>query len=270
MLRLQNLKYFVPNLCTSFSLLLGLASILQSIDGNHELAAWMILWGVLLDKLDGTTARILNASSEVGAQLDSFADFVSFGIAPAFLWYMYLQNSPFVHHGFLMTVCGVFVVSVAFRLARFNVSEPPGGKNFFHGVPTTLMGAFLSAGFLSSQNLLGSNSLLFDSPLLGEEFFSIIPFVIFAGAFAMISSLRIPKLKIRRNLPLNIFQGSNVLFAYIVGPLRLFPEILFLQCSFYIIVGSIWAASSYRKVLESEEDLELLLEDETEEVLSKP
>ena len=268
MFRLQHLKYVIPNLCTSFSLLLGLASVLQSIDGNHDLAAWMILWGVLLDKLDGTTARLLNASSEVGAQLDSFADFVSFGIAPAFLWYMYLQNSPFVHHGFLMTVCGVFVVAVAFRLARFNVSEPPGGKYFFFGIPTTLMGAFLSCGFLASQKLLGTSSLFFTEPLIGEEFFAIIPFVIFAGTFAMISSLRIPKLKIRRNLPLNIFQAANVLFAYIVGPFRLFPEVLFIQCSFYIIVGTIWAATSYRTVLESEEDLESLLDDETEEALS--
>ena len=81
MFRLQHLKYVIPNLCTSFSLLLGLASVLQSIDGNHDLAAWMILWGVLLDKLDGTTARLLHASSEVGAPNSILLQiFVSFGI----------------------------------------------------------------------------------------------------------------------------------------------------------------------------------------------
>ena len=80
---------------------------------NHELLAWMILWGVLLDKLDGTTARLLNASSEVGAQLDSLLILYplvlllhSFGI--------HIYKFPVVHHGFLMTVCGVFVVAVAF------------------------------------------------------------------------------------------------------------------------------------------------------------
>ena len=268
MFRFNNLKYFAPNLCTSFSLLLGLASVLQSVDGHHELAAWMILWGVLLDKLDGTFARLLNASSEVGAQLDSFADFVSFGIAPAFLWYTFLQESTMVHHGFLLTVCGVFVVAVAFRLARFNVSEPPGGKHFFYGVPTTLMGAFLASGFLTSQHLMNNSTIFFNTPPLQEEFYAVIPFVIFAGAFAMISSLRIPKLKVRKNLPLNIFQGGNVLFAYIAGPLRVFPEILFLQCSFYMIIGTIWASSSWKKILESEENLENLLEEETEEILS--
>ena len=75
-----------------------------------------------------------------------------------------------------MTVCGVFVVAVAFRLARFNVSEPPGGKHFFFGIPTTLMGAFLSCGFLASQKLLGTSSLFFSAPLIGEEFFAIITF----------------------------------------------------------------------------------------------
>ena len=109
-----------------------------------------------------------------------------------------------------MTVCGVFVVAVAFRLARFNVSEPPGGKNYFYGIPTTLMGAFLSGGFLASQKLLGTSSIFFREPVLGEEFFSIIPFVIFAGAFAMISSLRIPKLKIRKS---NMFGVKNDMFG---------------------------------------------------------
>ena len=75
---MDKLKYLVPNGFTAFSLLLGLASIVHSVNGHYELAAWMILWGVLLDKLDGTAARIMNASSPFGAQLDSFADFVSF------------------------------------------------------------------------------------------------------------------------------------------------------------------------------------------------
>ena len=57
------------------SLLLGLASIFQATEGKYELAAWMILWAVLLDKLDGASARLLDAGSEFGAQMDSFADF---------------------------------------------------------------------------------------------------------------------------------------------------------------------------------------------------
>ena len=90
---MDKLKYLIPNSCTAFSLVLGLASIVNSMHGNLEMAAWMILWGVLLDKLDGTFARLLNASSPFGAQLDSFADFVSFGMAPAALFYFgFMEN----------------------------------------------------------------------------------------------------------------------------------------------------------------------------------
>ena len=80
-------KYFVPNAFTALSMLFGLASMTMSAAGNFQLAAWMILWGVLLDKLDGTAARLMHASSEFGVQFDSFADFVVFGIAPAGLFY---------------------------------------------------------------------------------------------------------------------------------------------------------------------------------------
>ncbi|MBM75884.1 MAG: hypothetical protein CMK59_10830 [Proteobacteria bacterium] len=226
---MNKLRYLVPNACTSLSLLLGLASVLQSIDGQYELAAWMILWGVLLDKLDGTTARLLNASSKIGAELDSFADFVSFGIAPGFLIYMSQAHNPMVHHGWLVASCGIFIVAVAVRLARFNVSEPPGSDRLFYGVPTTLMGAMLGSGVLTF--------LKYQFP---EEWMAFVPFLMLIGAFAMISSLRIPKLKLRKSLPLNIFQGSNVLFAYIFAPLKMFPQVLFIQAVSYLIIGAVW------------------------------
>ena len=122
---MEKLKYLVPNSCTAFSLVLGLASIVQSTSGNFELAAWMILWGVLLDKLDGTFARLLNASSEFGAQMDSFADFVSFGMAPAALMYWGLSANDMVNQVWLSAGCMVFVVATASRLARFNVASHP-------------------------------------------------------------------------------------------------------------------------------------------------
>jgi len=243
---MSKLRFLVPNACTSFSLLLGLASVLQSIDGHYETAAWMILWGVLLDKLDGTTARLFNASSKIGAELDSFADFVSFGIAPGFLIYMSQSQNPMVHHGWLMASCGIFIVAVAVRLARFNVSEPPGGDHLFFGVPTTLMGAMLGSGMLTY--------LKYPFP---EEWMAFAPFVLLIGAFSMISSLRIPKLKFRKSLPLNVFQGSNVLFAYIFAPLKMFPQVLFIQAVSYLVIGAVWCFLGFGAELEDlqEEDI---------------
>ena len=84
---MKTLRYIVPNSFTALSLVFGLVSIVASSSGNYQLASWLILWGVLLDKLDGASARLLNASSEFGVQFDSFADFVVFGIAPASLIY---------------------------------------------------------------------------------------------------------------------------------------------------------------------------------------
>ena len=225
---MSKLRYLAPNGCTAFSLLLGLASIVESTQGNFKLAAWMILWGVLLDKLDGTFARLLNASSEFGAQMDSFADFVSFGMAPAALLYFGLAENPFVHHGFLIGSCGVFVVAEAARLARFNISEPPYGHMMFYGIPTTLMGALIASGYLT-----------WDKFNLTEEYMTPVPFGLLMLALAMVSNIKLPKLKVRKNMLVNLFLGSNILFAYTMAPLQKHPEVLFGQAAFYMIFGVI-------------------------------
>ena len=72
-------RYIVPNGFTALSMLFGFASIAASAEGSYVIAAWMIVWGVLLDKLDGTAARLLDACSDFGMEFDSFADFVVFG-----------------------------------------------------------------------------------------------------------------------------------------------------------------------------------------------
>ena len=231
---MRKLRYLVPNSFTAMSLLLGLASIFQSTEGKYELAAWMILWAVLLDKLDGASARLLDASSEFGAQMDSFADFVSFGIAPAALLFCGLREAGFsgiVHYGWLMASCGVYVVAVAARLARFNVSEPANGHLMFFGIPTTLMGALVASGYLA-----------WDKLGLGFGLMAPIPFLLLILSIAMVSNVKLPKLKLHKNMYLNAFQMGNVLLAYIIAPLQILPEILFLQAVFYVTVGVIWYA----------------------------
>ncbi len=77
------LRYTVPNSFTALSLLLGVASIVTTQLGDLELAAWIIVWCGLLDVLDGVSARLLKATSNFGAEFDSMADLVAFGVAPA-------------------------------------------------------------------------------------------------------------------------------------------------------------------------------------------
>ena len=230
---LKKLRFLIPNACTSFSLLLGLSSVFCAVKGNYSLAAWMILWSVLLDKLDGTMARAFNACSEFGMQFDSFADFVAFGFAPAALYLCALTDpavaANLVHEKWIMAACGVYVVAVAVRLARFNIVNPPMSNNVFYGMPTTLMGAGLSSWFLTWQK--------FAIPV---EWMSPMPFILLICAFAMISNVLLPKLKLRKSVPLNVFLIVNVSFAYIMAPLQKFPEILFAQAVVYMMVGSIW------------------------------
>lgn len=222
-------KYLIPNGFTALSMLFGLASAAASAHGRYDLAAWMILWGVLLDKLDGTAARLFKASSAFGVQYDSFADFVAFGVAPAALcWFRLKDHAAFTGsmQWVLIGAAGLYVVAVSGRLARFNISDPPGGDRYFYGIPTTLVGA-----------LLGSFYLVWESQGWSEATLLAFPLYLVVGSALMVSSIRLPKLKPRASLAINVFQFANVGLAYVIAPLRLWPEILLGQAVFYLVVG---------------------------------
>jgi CDP-diacylglycerol--serine O-phosphatidyltransferase len=216
------LRYFVPNSFTAASLVLGLASVVMSVRGNFELAAWMVLWGTLLDKADGTLARLFNATSAFGVEFDSFADFVAFGVAPAALVYFRLESR--VSLALLAPAAGLYVVALAVRLARFNITT--GGEKIFTGIPGTMMGAVVAAGFLTATKYR-----------LPDPLFAWFPVLLVVGAFAMVSSINLPKLKAYKSKAFNVFQFSNVAAAYVVGPLMLVPEYLLGLALVYLFGG---------------------------------
>ncbi len=129
--------YFLPNLVTVIALCCGLTSIKYSMDGRWEIAVALLVIAAFLDGIDGRLAKILNASSKFGAELDSLADFANFGIAPAILAYQWsLHNFPIKGVGWAVAL--MFVISMGFRLARFNVIDKDDkieAKNFFAGIP---------------------------------------------------------------------------------------------------------------------------------------
>src|SRR3954470_815813 len=88
----RGLRYMAPNIITLSSMVFGLISLYSAHNHNAPLAAWMIIYAVLTDRLDGLVARALKATSELGMQLDSFADMLNFGIAPAYLVLVYLPS----------------------------------------------------------------------------------------------------------------------------------------------------------------------------------
>jgi len=128
----------IPNLLTTFALCAGLTSIRFSVAGLWELAVTAIVIAAILDFLDGGVARLLKASSPLGAQLDSLSDFVCFGVAPAILLYLWSLNDA-GSLGWLVALA--FSICAAMRLARFNVrlessNLPAWARAYFTGVPS--------------------------------------------------------------------------------------------------------------------------------------
>jgi CDP-diacylglycerol--serine O-phosphatidyltransferase len=136
-LRAQPLIHLVPNMFTVLALCAGLTSIRYALDGRFELAVALVVVAGVLDGLDGRSARLLKISSKLGAQLDSLADFLSFGVAPAMLVYLWsLKAVP----AFGWALALLFATCCAMRLARFNTEleetdRPVWMSRFFTGMP---------------------------------------------------------------------------------------------------------------------------------------
>lgn len=131
------LLHLVPNMLTILGLCAGLTAIRYALDGRYELAVTLIGAAVVLDGLDGRSARMLNLTSKLGAELDSLADFLSFGVAPAILTYLWSLHEV---RGIGWAIAMLFATCCALRLARFNTEleapeRPRWTYSFFTGIP---------------------------------------------------------------------------------------------------------------------------------------
>jgi CDP-diacylglycerol---serine O-phosphatidyltransferase len=134
----------VPSGCTFLALCAGVGSLLASGSGNFLLAAQLVLVSLILDGLDGTLARLLRGQTTFGAELDTFVDMTSFGIAPAVLLFLHPDGLHRVGFWGLMLTF-LFVSSGAARLARFRVVDPFRGQRGFLGLPITTAAGFVAA-----------------------------------------------------------------------------------------------------------------------------
>ena len=170
------------------SLLLGVGSIVTAQMGQLELAGWMIVWCGLLDVLDGLAARLLKATSDFGAEFDSMADLVAFGVAPAMLVLqagMQIGGVEYDTGAFwvLVVSVGVFVLAGAMRLARFNLTTDKPRTGWFAGIPITAAGG----GLLSTGVIL---LVRYEEIATAMPLHAYLPIAMFALALAMISSIR--------------------------------------------------------------------------------
>jgi CDP-diacylglycerol---serine O-phosphatidyltransferase len=204
----------VPNIITLLALCAGLTAIRLAAEGTFEWAVYAIVFAAVLDGIDGRVARLLKGTSRFGAELDSLADFVNFGVAPGVTLYFWSLHEI----GALGWIAAmVFAIAAGLRLARFNVmvddpNRPSWAGNFFVGVPapagaiTVLLPVYL--------HFLGARAPVFAVPLTVAYTLAI--------AFLMVSHLPVfSGKKVGKRVPpdilLPVFVGVVIGFALLVA-----------------------------------------------------
>jgi len=179
------LRLLIPNIITLLALCLGLTAIRFAFEGLIEWAVTLVAAAAVLDGLDGRIARALKGTSRFGAELDSLADFVDFGVAPAIILY-FSGLDQMKGPGWLATM--LFCIACALRLARFNVmiddpESPAWRKNFFVGMPAP---AGAVVGLLPVYlRFLGSGASESSPLLTGLE-------IVYVVAIALLMASRLP------------------------------------------------------------------------------
>ena len=214
----------IPNLFTSLNMFCGFLSIVSASEGNYFYSAWLIITAAIFDALDGLVARLTNSSSELGVELDSLSDIVSFGAAPSFLLYksfFYSMNTWGIIISALPLIAG------GFRLARFNIQLVGFSKSFFLGLPIP-----------SSALTIVSFVLAFYNEGYVKPISDFITPMILVLSFLMVSNIRyetLPKISLNgiKEKPFHflflLIATLLVIFMYMKG--------LFLVFVFMIVIG---------------------------------
>lgn len=214
----------IPNLFTAINMFCGFLSILSASEGNFNYAAWLIFIAAVFDALDGLVARLTNSSSELGVELDSLSDIVSFGAAPSFLLYktfFYSMNT------WGIIISAIPLIAGGFRLARFNIQLVGFSKSFFLGLPIP-----------SSALTIASFVLAFYNDGYPKPISDFIAPMILVLSFLMVSNIRyetLPKISLKsiKEKPFHfiflIIAALLVVFMYKKG--------LFLVFVFMIVIG---------------------------------
>ncbi|NGP86963.1 CDP-diacylglycerol--serine O-phosphatidyltransferase [Fodinibius halophilus] len=222
----------IPSFFTLMNLFCGFLAIISIAEGRLFFGAWLIVFAGLFDALDGFMARLSNATSQFGIELDSISDVVSFGVAPGFLLYAFgLAEMPFV--GIILSalppLCG------AVRLARYNVDvhdsldEKKGRDDFFKGLPIPGQAIMIAAFYLTFYNQIE----IFEGLEYGLNTV-VVPLIVLLS-FLMVSTIPFDKIpsfdkksikKHKVKLSLFIFYGVLILLFQEVGLMIVFSAFI--------------------------------------------
>ena len=203
-------RTILPNMFTLVGVCIGLTSIKFAFYERFGLAIICIIVAGLIDGLDGRIARLIKGTSQVGKELDSLTDVISFGVAPAFIMYFWQLNT-LGRVGWL--ICLVYVICVALRLARFNVNsetQPSWKDNFFEGVPSP------AGGILVLMPLIYSKS---EIQFLNVDFTYFTPILFVLISILLISKLptySFKKIAVPRRLTIFLLFGVVLFFGLLL------------------------------------------------------
>ncbi len=174
-------KRFIPNIFTVFNMFLGFLAIGLLMNGEPVKAGWLVLFAGFFDAIDGKLARLLGIPSKFGTEFDSFADTISFCVAPSLLIYQsYVEGIPPLLAGFISFVPLLFGT---IRLAKFNLDQSDGPKPYYIGLTTPLNALLLFGYMLFSYQLYGHT---------GDPRVALVLAVV--SGFLMVSPVRFSKL----------------------------------------------------------------------------
>jgi CDP-diacylglycerol--serine O-phosphatidyltransferase len=253
----KNARVILPNMLTLIGVCIGLTSIRFALSGEFHLAIIAIIFAALFDGLDGRIARLIKGTSKVGKELDSLTDMISFGVAPAFIMYFWKLNT-LGRFGWLL--CLIYVICVALRLARFNVSsnqEPSWKDNFFEGVPSPAGGILVLTPLIFSLSGFDFIQINYDI---------IVPIFFVATSFLLISkfpSYSFKKIVIQRKttifllFSIVLFFGLLLIYTFEVISISSIVYLSLLPVSFF----------HYRKIKKSQENDNTQDDEDLEDIL---
>ncbi len=227
--------FILPSLLTLTSIFFSFYSIILAIKGQFLLAAALILVAGFFDGIDGKVARLTKTSTKFGVELDSLADVISFGVAPALLMYSWVLE-PFGRLGWVSAF--IFVTCGALRLARFNVQSVNPDLKKFNGLPIPAAAAMLATTVIFMEYV----------ELNPADYKIALLITMLLLAFFMVSTIKFHAFKdltLVREKPFS----STLIFVVLLALIALMPyQIPFFLCSAYVISGPIFTViSKFRK-----------------------
>lgn len=239
--------YLLPNLFTTGNLFFGFYSVVASLKGRYELAAWGIVIAIFFDIMDGKVARLMGATSNFGTQYDSLADLVSFGVAPGIMAYNWIL-SPLGRLGWLISF--LFLTCGALRLARFNLQASARvGKENFQGLPIPAAAGTVATSYLFLKGL--------NFPLSLRSMPAFYSILMISLSFLMVSNVEYKALK-ESNKPKRHPFGTLFLAVVLLFILAAEPHIAFFLFTIsYVLSGPLMNLRKRRLTLARHKEIEV-------------